>query len=878
MRKKLIIVESPSKIKTLKKFLGKEYSFESSVGHIRDLPAKRFGIDVDHNFAPEYEILENKTDVVHDIEKAAKACDEVILSPDPDREGEAIAWHIASILPKGVKYKRVTFNEYTKKAVLEALEHPREINEDLVHAQQARRLLDRMVGYKISPILHRKIHRGPKAGSLSAGRVQSVVLKLIVDREKEIDAFKPVEYWNLGAVLQSKKGDSKPFTSHLYSVGGKKVEKEDTGKGDCYLIANATTAAKIKDKLDKAKYTISKIEKREKKRNPTPPFITSTLQQESARHFGFSASKTMSIAQSLYEGVDLGEKGTEGLITYMRTDSTRLSPEAEQDARKYIAAQYGNNYLPPTTPVYATKKNAQDAHEAIRPTSLGHTPESIERLLTREQYKLYLLIWRRFLASQMQPAIYDTVSVTIDTDQDLVMRASGSEIKFPGFLAVYEEKEDHMDDKQEKENLLPHLTDGEILKHIESTSTQSFTKPPPRFTEASLVKELEKSGIGRPSTYATIMQKILNRSYTSKEKSALKPTELGKIICQMLEENFPKIMNIAFTAEMENELDRIADTDIDWRAFLKAFWKDFLPTVEQAEKDAKVPKVLTDQICPTCGAQLQKIWGRDRYFYGCSNYPECKYTAPLEELHYNKEDYEPSFDWEQKCGKCGSEMKVRQSRYGIFLGCSKYPECKTIVNIPKKGEVANEDLPHCPAIGCPGQLTKKRSRFGKYFYSCSTFPECNVIANSVEDLLEKYKDHPRTAYVSKRRPKGEKGSKKESAKKATSEKTSGKTKASSKKTKTIAKKTTKKKEAAPKKQTLYQPSEILAKIVGPESLSRPEATKKVWDYIKAHKLQDPKNKRLIVTDSKLEKLFGHKDKTDMMKLAGYLSKHLNSVK
>ncbi|MBS0586172.1 MAG: type I DNA topoisomerase [Verrucomicrobia bacterium] len=868
MTKKLIIVESPTKIKTLRKFLGKDYAFESSVGHIRDLPAKRFGIDVEHDFTPEYEILENKQDVIDKLEKAARSCDEVILSPDPDREGEAIAWHIVSILPKKTKYKRVTFNEYTKKAVLEALEHPRPINEDLVNAQQARRLLDRMVGYKISPILHRKIHRGHKLGSLSAGRVQSVVLKLIVDREKEIDAFIPVEYWNLGALLQSKKGESKPFTAALYSVSGKKVEKEDTGKGDCTLINNEASAKKIKEKLDKAKYTVSKIEKREKKRNPTPPFITSTLQQEAARHYGFSSSKTMSIAQSLYEGVDLGDHGPEGLITYMRTDSTRTSPDAEADARELIKSQYGPNYLPPTPPKYATKKNAQDAHEAIRPTNLAHTPDSIRDHLTREQQKLYLLIWQRFIASQMQPAIYDTVSVTIETDQDLILRASGSVIKFAGFLAVYEEKEDH-DDKEEKENLLPQLAEGEVLKHIESTSTQSFTKAPPRFTEASLVKELEKSGIGRPSTYATIMQKILNRSYTTKEKSALKPTELGKIICQMLEENFPKIMNIAFTAEMENELDKIAETDIDWKAFLKAFWKDFLPTVEHAEKEAKVPKIMTEHICPTCGSHLQKIWARDRYFLGCSTYPDCKYTAPLEEVTLNKEDYDPTFDWDQKCPKCTSDMKIRQSRYGIFLGCSKYPECKTIVNIPKKGEIANEDLPACPATGCPGQITKKRSRFGKYFYSCSTFPECSVIANSVEDLLEKYKGQPRTAYVSKRPPKGEKAAK---GKEKTATKKASSSKGKASKTKA---KTTKKKESAPRQQALYTPSPVLAKIVGEAAISRPEATKKIWDYIKANKLQDPKNKRLIITDSKLEKFFGHKEKTDMMKLAGYLSKHLS---
>lgn len=478
------------------------------------------------------------------------------------------------------------------------------------------------------------------------------------------------------------------------------------------------------------------------------------------------------------------------------------------------------------------------------------------------------------MASQMVPAIYDTVSADIATNQNLLLRTTGSIIKFAGFLIAYEEKEDTEEERKEDEadKRLPDLKEGETLYLKEAFSDQSFTKPPPRFTEASLVKELEKSGIGRPSTYAAIMQKIHSRSYTSKEKNTLRPTELGRIICQMLEDNFPQIMNVKFTAEMEDYFDKIAETDMDWRKFIKNFWKDFLPTVEAAEKEAHVPKLTTEISCPLCGkGKLQKIWARDKYFYGCSEYPECKYTAPIEELSYNKEDYAEDFDWEQKCPKCGSEMKIRKSRFGIFLGCSTYPECKGIVNIPKKGEVAAENLPGCPAIDCPGQIVQRRSRFGKTFFSCSTFPECDVIANSLEDLHEKYQNHPRTAYVKKFKGKGP-----------------GKKKAAEEKTETPkAKKTTKAAKAAPKAKTkektkekktraqpLYRPSASLKAVIGEGEVSRGDATKKLWDYIKENRLQDPKNKRKINPDKKLAAVLGGSEPIDMMKLATFLTKHL----
>ncbi len=860
MAKALIIVESPAKIKTLRKFLGPNYLFESSIGHVRDLPQKGFGIDVENDFEPEYAILPDKKEVIDRLKKAAKLVDVVYLAPDPDREGEAIAWHINSILPKGTKSKRVTFNSITKDAVLEALSHPRSIDQALVDAQQARRLLDRIVGYKISPLLTRRV-QGARDGGLSAGRVQSVALKLVVDREREILAFVPVEYWNIQSLLQTKKNESH-LQAFLYSVNGKRVEKEAVPGKDVFLISDEKTALSIVSKLQAATYKVESVEKKEKKRNPVAPFITSTLQQEASRHYGFSASRTMNIAQGLYEGIDMGNEGAEGLITYMRTDSVRLAPESIDAARKFIEKTYGKQYLPPEGRQYSTKKSAQDAHEAIRPTNLAHSPEQIRSYLTVDQFKLYQLVWRRYLASQMNPAIYDTVSCDIATDKDIMLRATGSTIKFPGFLAVYEEKHDKDKEGEEKEKedgdkILPPLVEGQPLLLLEVQSQQAFTRPPPRFTEASLVKELEKSGIGRPSTYATIMNKIQSRDYTTKEKGTLKPTELGTVIAKMLEDNFAMIMDIGFTAAMEDELEHIAENQVEWKSVIRDFWDKFIPLVKSAEKEAHVPRVETDLKCPDCGKPLLKIWSRKKYFYGCSDYPTCKYTAPLESLTFNKEDYDPSFDWDQNCPKCGSPMKMRFGKFGAFLGCTKYPECKGIVNIPKRDEIPAKDMPTCPAHGCDGKMVQRRSRFGKPFFSCSNFPDCDVIVNNLDDLDEKYQDHPKTAYVSKK--KGKFGAKKGAKAKEPAEK-----KASAKG----------KKKAAPKKQAAHQLSKDLEAVVGASELSRPEVVKKVWDYIKEHKLQDKKNKRLIVPDGKLAKVFGSKEPIDMMKLAGILSKHI----
>lgn len=847
--KSLIIVESPAKIKTLRKFLGPNFRFESSIGHIRDLPAKEFGIDTEGDFTPKYVVMPDKEKVVASLKKAAKECDTVYLSPDPDREGEAIAWHIKELLPKGTNIKRVSFNSITKDAVLEALEHPRTIDIDLVNAQQARRLLDRIVGYKISPILNRRIQRG-RDGGLSAGRVQSVALKLVVDREKEIEAFKPVEYWNLGAFLKTAEEEQK-FQASLYSVDDKKVEKEPVEGKEVTIINTKEKADTILQKMEKGPFQVTRVEKKEKKRNPVAPFITSTLQQEASRHHGFSSQRTMSIAQGLYEGVDLGNEGAEGLITYMRTDSVRIAPEALQACRKYIQEKYGKEYLPDQAKVYTTKKSAQDAHEAIRPTNLNHPPEVVEKYLTREQFMLYTLIWRRFVASQMNPAVYDTVSADISAGNGTLLRATGSVIKFQGFLAVYEEREDE-ETIGDGGRMLPELTEGMELKLLELTSEQAFTRPPPRYTEASLVKELEKCGVGRPSTYASIMNKIQSRDYTVKEKGRLKPTELGQIIAQMLETHFEQIMNIDFTAAMEDDLEHVAENRKDWKALLKEFWDEFNPTVEKAEKEAFVPKVLSDIDCPECGAKLQKVWFKSKYFFGCSRYPDCTFSAPIEQLTFDKADYAEDFDWDQKCPLCSKEMKLRHGRYGAFLGCSTYPECKGIVNIPKKGEVVIpvEDMPNCPAIDCPGKLISRKSRFGKTFFSCSTFPECDVIVNDLDQLGEKYPNHPRTAYVKKTKGKG-KG-----------------------KGKTAAKKKAAPKAKKPRKVSPSPLSDEMAAFIGAKEMPRGEVTKKVWEYIRANNLQDPKDKRTILPDATLGALLGTTEPLSMFKMTGALSKHI----
>jgi DNA topoisomerase-1 len=883
MAKALIIVESPTKIKTLKKFLGDDYLFESSLGHIRDLPEKGIGIDFEHDFEPEYEVLPGKKEVVDKLKKAAAKADIVYLCPDPDREGEAIAWHIASLLPPGTKMERATFQSITADEVRRSLEQTRPIDMALVNAQQARRVLDRLVGYKISPLLARRIARG-RDGGLSAGRVQSVALKLVVDREKQILGFKPVEYWTLEALLLTQ--DRHQLKAHLFSVDGKKVEKEPIAGKDVALISNEATAKKLQDRLKRASFHVAHIDRKEKQRHPVPPFITSTLQQEASRHYGFSAQRTMSIAQSLYEGVDLGHAGPEGLITYMRTDSVRMAPEAVEQVRKLVAAKYGKEYLPASPRHYASKKSAQDAHEAIRPSNMKNTPESVKQYLTTDQYRLYLLIWRRAMASQMASAVYDTVTVDVGTNDNLMLRSTGSQLKFNGFLAVYEEGKDEGDQEDDTERLLPFLNEQDPLRLESIDAQQSFTKPPPRFTEASLVKELEKSGIGRPSTYAAIMNKIQSRDYTSKEKGSLRPTELGCLIAQMLEENFALIMQVGFTAAMEDQLEEVAENRKDWHEVVADFWEDFDPLVEQATQEMRVPKIDTDMPCPQCQGHLQKIWAKGRYFLGCSNYPECSYTTTLEETSFNKDDYAADFDWDQVCPKCGKPMKVRHGKYGAFLGCTGYPECNGVVNIPKKGEAGKPQSAPCPAIGCTGTVLQRRSWRGKVFYSCSEYPACDVIVNDLNQLGEKYASHPKTAYVAKEKAARGKGAKAKAGAKA---KPSARKKASTgeepvkkagPKEKGAAKKTTSRTKTQPVSSGLtksYRPSPALAKVVGDQLGTRPEMTKRLWDYIKANDLQDSTDRRVINPDANLKKALGIEGPVNMMQLPRHLTAGLESA-
>lgn len=766
MAKTLIIVESPTKIKTLQKLLGGGYVFESSYGHIRDLPSSAFGIDIEQDFEPTYKPLPQKKEVIQRLKKAAEGCSTIYLSPDPDREGEAIAWHIRALLGNLEKkqVKRVAFHSITKDAVLEALSHPSEINMNLVDAQQARRLLDRLVGYTISPLLNRRLKRG-KGEALSAGRVQSVALKLVVDREKEIESFKPQEYWNIGAHLHPAEGGIS-FYASLYSVKGKRVDKEE--KADTFPIRTESEAEWIRKALEEASYSVASVEQKEKRRNPEAPFTTSTLQQEASRHFRFSPSKTMEIAQQLYEGIDVGDEGPVGLITYMRTDSVRVVPEAIEAARDYVRKSFDSSYLPESPRLFQVKKTAQDAHEAIRPTYPSKTPEQLRPFLTRDQHAIYSIIWKRFVASQMTQALYNTVGVSIQTDKDLMLRATGSTLLFPGFLALYEEKQDEEEEKGTDKTLaakIPPLQEGDLLMLEQATAEQAFTRPPARFTEATLIKELEKSGIGRPSTYASIMKKILAREYTVKEQGRLKPTDLGRVVISLLETNFQEIMNIGFTAKMEDSLEEIAEAKMNWKELLRTFWKSYSLTLEEAKEKATPPKIPIEEKCPLCGKPLQKVWFKSSYFIGCTGYPDCSYSSSEEAFTFSKEDYREDFNWDQTCSKCGSTMKICFGRFGPFLGCSKYPECKTAVRIPKKGEPPEGEKIPCPAESCPGHLVQRMSRFKKPFFACSEYPNCDVIGNSPEAVIERFKGRPQTPVEKKTATKGKKSADKKVTKK-----------------------------------------------------------------------------------------------------------------
>ena len=661
MADKLVIVESPAKANTIKKFLGGSTKVVASMGHIRDLPKSKLGIDIEHDFEPEYINIRGKGDLIKSLKKEAKKAKKVYLATDPDREGEAIAWHLAYILSDDKdKITRVTFNEITKNAVQKAIKEPRDIDLDLVDAQQARRVLDRIVGYKISPILWKKVKRG-----LSAGRVQSVAVKLIVDREKEIEDFIPQEYWNLYAELQDKES-KKNFEARLYGKNRKKIE-----------IHSQVEIDEILKNLDKAKYIVSNVKKGEKKRTPAPPFTTSTMQQEASRKLGFTLKKTMSIAQGLYEGVKIPEKGTVGLITYMRTDSTRISEVARAAAKEHIVSTYGEKYY--ENRYYKKSKDAQDAHEAIRPTYGDLEPDSIKDALTKDQYKLYKLIYNRFMASQMASAVYNTMSVDIDAN-DYNFKANGQSIKFKGFMVLYVEGTDTKE--QEEQGLLPDLKEGEEAKLIKLNPKQSFTEPPPRYTEASLVKALEEKDIGRPSTYSPTITTILERRYVEKEQKQLVPTELGKIVNKLLTENFPDIINVEFTAKIENEFDEIADGKEPWKKMIREFYGPFEKEIERVDKElehVEIKDEVSDVRCEKCGRMMVYKYGKYGKFLACPGYPECKNTKPIVETI------------DVPCPKCGGKILVKKTkRKRNYYICENNPKtCDYISwNKPKKGEKA----------------------------------------------------------------------------------------------------------------------------------------------------------------------------------------------
>ena len=657
MADKLIIVESPAKANTIKKFLGGNTKVVASMGHIRDLPKSKLGIDTEHDFEPQYINIRGKGDLIKSLKKDAKNAKKVYLATDPDREGEAIAWHLAHILeiPED-SVCRVTFNEITKETVKESIKRPRKIDMNLTDAQQARRVLDRIVGYKISPVLWKKVQKG-----LSAGRVQSVAVRLIVEREEEIENFIPEEYWNIYANLKTKKSKT-TFEAKFYGKNDKKVELHSKEEVD-----------KILKNLEKAKFIVNEIKKGEKKRTPAPPFTTSTMQQEASRKLNFPLKKTMSVAQGLYEGVKVADKGTIGLITYMRTDSTRISEEARAAAKEQVTKMYGENYY--ENRYYKTKTDAQDAHEAIRPTYIDLEPDKIKSSLTNDQYKLYKLIYNRFLASQMKPAIYDTVSVKINAD-DYNFRANGQTLKFKGFMALYVETEDN--ETKEEFAKIPELKEGQELINEKLESKQSFTEPPPRYTEASLVKALEEKGIGRPSTYSPTITTILARRYIEKEQKQLYPTELGKIVNKLLVENFPDVINVTFTAKMEEEFDQIAEGKLKWKDVIRDFYGPFEIVVEKVEKElehVKLESEVSDVPCEKCGRMMVIKYGKYGKFLACPGYPECQNAKPLIETI------------EEPCPKCGGKVQIRKTKKKRkYYICENNPEkCDYISwNKPKK--------------------------------------------------------------------------------------------------------------------------------------------------------------------------------------------------
>ena len=700
MGKSLIIVESPTKAKTINKYLGKKFVIKASMGHVKDLPANKLGVDIERDFRPEYVTIRGKGKFLKEIKEAAEKADKVFLAPDPDREGEAIAWHIAEELNGNEgKVFRILFNEITERGIKKALESPVKVNLNKVNAQQARRILDRIVGYKISPILWDKVRRG-----LSAGRVQSVAVRLVCEREQAIQAFVSEEYWSIIAKL---KGSSPPrFEAKLFKVNGNSIE-----------IPNGETAEQHIEQLRGQPFVVQKIEKKEQKRNPVPPFITSSLQQEASRKLRFTPKKTMVIAQQLYEGVEIGAEGPVGLITYMRTDSTRIADEALTTVRSFIQERFGSDFLPQRPNLYKSKKSAQEAHEAIRPTSVTQDPESVKGFLAKDQHQLYKLIWSRFVASQMAPAIIEMTRVDISAGPS-IFRATGSVTRFPGFTSAYLEGREEVEDEEER--TLPSLAQGERLQVLDLVPKQHFTQPPARFNEAMLIRDLEEKGIGRPSTYAAIISTIQERKYVEKLEGRLKPTELGSVVNDLLVEHFPEVMDVEFTAKMEEELDEIEEGEKDWVGAVRDFYDPFDKSLQRAEvemRDVKREEIPTDVVCEKCNRNMVIKWGRNGRFLACPGYPDCKNTKefveePSGEIHVVDKPETGEF-----CEKCQSPLVVKIGRFGRFLACSTYPKCGFTKSI-------SLGVP-CPQEGCKGELVEKRTKRGRMFFGCSQYPKCN---------------------------------------------------------------------------------------------------------------------------------------------------------
>ncbi len=759
MAKALVIVESPAKAKTINKYLGKDFIVKASLGHIKDLPKRDLAVDVEHGFEPRYEVIEGKKKLVAELKQAAKKVQDVYLAADPDREGEAICFHLQEELSEkknGPRIYRVMFNEITKKAIAKAFEKPGQVDVNLVDAQQARRVLDRLVGYKISPLLWDKVRRG-----LSAGRVQTVALRVIVEREREIRAFVAREYWSIDADLAAKKPPL--LAARLTRINGQTAEIGSTEAADGVVAA-----------LEGAAYSVQSVSTREKRRYPVAPFITSTLQQESSRKLRFSVKRTMMLAQRLYEGVEVG-KDTVGLITYMRTDSTRVSDDAVRDVRDFIGERYGREYLPESPNFYKSKKGAQDAHEAVRPTSMAYAPEVVDKYLQEDEKKVYRLIWNRFVASQMVPALYDQTTIDVGAKgkngDDYLFRATGSVEKFDGFRKVYKEGKDQLDEEDEElKHHLPLVSEGERLRFKAIRPEQHFTEPPPRYNEATLVKRLESDGVGRPSTYASIISTIQEREYVKKDGGRFTPTELGMVVTDLLLESFDDIFDVTYTARMEAELDEIEDGKIDWRVAMQEFYERFDKDLKHAEEhmtNVKRMEKPTGQTCDKCGKPLVIKWGKHGSFIACTGYPDCTYTRELtvDLPDVDKADLSEQGE-EEYCENCGRPMVLKKGRFGTFFACTGYPDCKTTKAIggpqKKPDQKLDEICPECGnhmvlktgrfgeftacsnyptckyvkqktiGVKCPecneGEIAERRSKRGKTFYGCVRWPKCNFVA------------------------------------------------------------------------------------------------------------------------------------------------------